>query len=284
MLISTETGSYEKFGNNFEIIKMLKNAGFEAFDYSMHGRRKNVFLDDENYLERAKELRRFADSAGILCNQTHAPFPTVKPKDEEFNGRMLPRLKRAIEITAVLGGRVCVIHPCNFYDCSQNAEFYAKLLPTAKSCGVIICAENMWNWNAEIEKACYAACCEPKDFCGTIKAVNSPYLKACLDIGHAEMDGLGTTAEEMILALDKNLAALHIHDNDLRHDNHALPFTMQIDFDKVIATLKRVGYSGDITFEADTVAPKMPKALIPAMAKFLASIGKYIRAEILNGK
>ena len=35
MLISTEISSFYKFGSNKEIIKLLKDVGFDAFDFSM---------------------------------------------------------------------------------------------------------------------------------------------------------------------------------------------------------------------------------------------------------
>lgn len=286
MFVSTETGSFEKYGDNFEIVSMLKNAGFDAFDYTMYSGApgKNIFVDDKDYLKKAEALRKFADSIGIVCNQTHAPFPSVRIGNDQYNKEIIVRINRAIEITAVLGGKVCVIHPFNDYTPEQNAELYAKFLPTAERCGVIIGAENMWNWDNKVWKASPAACCEPVNFLQTLKAVNSPYLKACVDIGHAEMDGLGTTAEDMILALGDNIVALHIHDNDRWHDSHSLPFLMKIDFQKVLAALRKIGYKGDITFEADTAPKGTPKELIPDLARFMAAIGKYMRNEVLSVK
>ena len=82
--------------------------------------------------------------------------------------------------------------------------------------------------------------------------MNDPYLVACLDIGHAEMKGLGTNAVEMIHALGKErLRALHIHDNDKWHDSHRLPFTMDIDFAPIVKALKDIDYQGDFTLEVD---------------------------------
>ena len=65
----------------------------------------------------------------------------------------------------------------------------------------------------------------------------------------AEMKGLGTSAEEMILKLGDRLAALHIHDNDM-YDSHQIPFSMDIDFDKIVAALKKIKYKGYFTLEA----------------------------------
>ena len=113
-----------------------------------------------------------------------------------------------------------------------------------------IATENMWNWNGEKDEAAPAACSDPESFNAHLDAVNDPFFVACLDIGHAEMKGLGTNAEEMILALGSRLKALHIHDNDRWHDSHQIPFSMDIDFVKVVNALKKIGYDGWFTLEA----------------------------------
>ena len=160
-------------------------------------------------------------------------------------------MKRAIECTAIAGGEICVIHPDNFKGAEENAEMYLELLPFAKEYGVKMATENMWCWDNEKDQASAAACSHHGDFLAHIKAVNDPYLVACLDIGHAEMRGLDTTAVQMIETLGDHLAALHIHDNDQWKDSHALPFTMNIDFEGVVRALKKIGYRGWFTLEAD---------------------------------
>ena len=116
----------------------------------------------------------------------------------------------------------------------QNAEMYAELLPFAKQCGVKIAAENMWNWDHVKNQPTFAACASSEDFKKHIDIVNDPYLVACLDIGHAEMRGSGDGAVNMIRALGYRLQALHIHDTDRWHDNHQIPFSMNIDFEAII--------------------------------------------------
>ena len=64
------------------------------------------------------------------------------------------------------------------------------------------------------------------------------------------MKGIGTCAEEMIRSLGGKLQALHIHDNDKWHDSHQVPFSMNIEFDKIVNALKAVNYKGYLTLEA----------------------------------
>ena len=180
---------------------------------------------------------------GIVCNQSHAAYPTYcKDIRDTF--------ERALECTAEAGGEICVIHPDNYKSAEENAEMFFEYLPIAKKYGVKIAAENMWSWSEEKHCVVSAACSDPESFNAHLDAVNDDFFVACLDIGHAHMKGLGTGAPEMIRALGSRLQALHIHDNDFLHDSHQIPFSMNIDFDAVAKALKEIKYSGYLTLEA----------------------------------
>ncbi len=255
MKISTEIGSASKLVGEEKAIEYVARAGFDAWDFSMFSmfrgsrRTREVLTTDhplsgDGYLQFARRLKQIGIDNGIHCNQSHAPFPTLWREAELF-------LKRAIECTAEVGGEICVIHPHNDLSAEKNAEIFAELLPFAKSYGVKIAAENMWNWNQELNQAATAACSSHEDFKAHLDALNDDFLVACVDIGHAEMRGLGTTAPDMIRHLGGKVAALHIHDNDRWHDSHEIPFSMQIDFAPIMKALREIGYRGYLTLEAD---------------------------------
>ena len=250
---STEIASIAEIVGELKAVELVAKAGFDGYDLSLFemarydGKqvvRKGHPLQSKQALEYVRQIKQVAQDHGIVCNQSHAPYPSYAPEIRDL-------LKTAIEFTAEAGGEICVIHPDNRKGAEENAEMFFELLPFAKSCGVKIATENMWNWIYEIGSVGPAACSDPQSFLAHLKAVNDPYFVACLDIGHAQMHGLNTSAEEMIRALGPHLQALHIHDNDFDNDSHQLPFTMNIDFDVVMATLKEIGYTGWITLEAD---------------------------------
>lgn len=245
MRTSTEINSIAKLVGDEKAVELVAKAGFDAFDFSMFKMATAEHpLAGSNYLAFARRLKQIGLDNGIVCNQSHAPFPS-------YFDHIRKLLPRAIECTAEAGGKICIIHPCNDLSPEENAEMYFELLPIAKDFGIKIATENMWNWDDKTNYALPAACSSPDSFVRHIKAVNDPDFIACLDIGHAEMAGLNTSAPEMIRALGPHLGALHIHDNDLHFDSHAIPFSMSIDFDAVVAALKEVGYAGDLTLEAD---------------------------------
>lgn len=255
MRISTEIHSTAKIVGEEKAIELLAKAGFDAWDFSMFNMckydwGKDILLTNshplagDSYLRFARKLKQIGLDNGIVCNQSHAPFPTRCAAIRAY-------YKRAIECTAEAGGKICIIHPDNNQTAEENAELYNELLGFAKDCGVKIATENMWNWNDEKDESAFAACATSEDFVKHIDTVNDDYLVACLDIGHAEMRGSGSGAVNMIHALGHRLQALHIHDNDRWHDNHQIPLSMSIDFEEIVRALKEINYREYFTLEAD---------------------------------
>lgn len=253
MKISTEIGSIASHIGEEKAVELVAKTGFDAWDFSMFDmcEKKNGVLvptshptAQHNYLAFARKLKQIGLDNGIICNQGHAPFPSI-PKSIDW-------LKRAIECVAEAGGEICIVHPMNDGTPEENAEMYFELLPFAKEHNVKIATENMWNWYENAEHSTFAACATPESFNAHLDAVNDDYFVACLDIGHAEMKGSNTSAPEMIRALGKRLKALHIHDNDKLHDSHQIPFSMNIDFVAIVDALKVIGYDGYLTLESSS--------------------------------
>ncbi len=308
MKISTEIASFKKYGSNRQILQLLKNAGFECYDFSMFLQTEECFIYCDDYLEQAKQLREFADSIGIECNQAHAPFPIYLPQpggfreflldsisnglgknirecanpDEEFHQQMKVLIYRAVEIAGILGAKNCVVHPFNDYDAQQNCQMYQQFVSASHKYGAKIAVENMWNWDDDKEMVVPAACSHHDDFKKHLDLLPADTFVACLDIGHAEMQGLRTDIYQMITTLDRRLACLHVHDNDTLHDNHHLPYTSKIDFSKMVKALQQISYTGDITFEADSYMRCFDVEFFPTAAKYMYDIGDYLRKQIQN--
>lgn len=255
MKISTEIASIAKHVGEQKAVELCAKAGFDGWDFSMfqmglyNWQTKTCEPTDHplrgsHYLQFARQLRKISEDNGIRCNQSHAPFP-IECKE------IWDKIPRAIECTAEAGGEICIVHPNNRKSPEENAEMYFELLPFAKDCGVKIATENMWNWDNTTGYSSFAACSTSESFCKHLEAVNDDFLVACLDLGHAEMQGSGSGAVNMIHALGDKLQALHIHDNDRHHDSHQIPFSMNMDFEAIVKALKEIAYSGWFTLEAD---------------------------------
>lgn len=300
MHISAHVEPLLKYGDYKNAIKSLKEAGFSAFDLTINPKpwplpesffiRTKTFdeiLADTTHngdwinLDYAKELRKFADEIGIICNQTHAPYPTAWVGDEIYNKRIFNLLVMCLEVTSIIGAEICVIHPCNHYDKYENAEkIYLRLLPYAKKFNVKIALENMWNYDYVKGVALPAACSSSKDFLAHLEILPEECFCACVDLGHAEMRGLSTSACEMLKTLGNKVKTLHIHDNDFVKDLHTLPYLGKIEFEEIFRTLKEIEYNGDVTFEIKGFLNKFPDILYKDALRLMYKVGEFIRYKI----
>jgi hypothetical protein len=102
MYISTATKYFNRFSQK-ETLAFLKECGFNAYDFTIYAGETPFGITD--YGEKAKALREYGESIGIVCHQTHAPYPTAKIDDETYNRDMFFQIVRTIEISGVLGRR-----------------------------------------------------------------------------------------------------------------------------------------------------------------------------------
>ncbi len=286
MKISTETRSAVNHVGYEKAVEYIAKAGFDAWDFSMlamvkYDWQNKVALPTDDplagtdYLKLARRMKQVGLDNGIVCNQSHAPYPTYcKEVRDSFC--------RAIECTAEAGGEICVIHPDNFKSAEENAEMFLELLPFAKQHNVKIASENMWSWQRDVGTV-PAACSDGKDFLAHMEAVKDDYFVACLDLGHAEMRGLNTSSVEIIDTLGPYLQALHVHDNDFEHDSHQIPFSMKIDFEPIAKALKRNNYSGYITLESVSyLADKNADNVFDALCDMAKSARRF--ADMVDGE
>ena len=276
-IVTTNCG-LTKARSREESIKLIKEAGFDAYDLSMM--QVSDFFVSDDYLDNAKRLKEYTDKLGIKCTQTHSIFPVYhKTVDLEESSRRILYTKRILEISKILGAKNCIVHPINDFDEQSNFELFQKFLPTAHKLDINIATENMWNWDNG--HASLAACSNHNNFKALLDLVNDDHFVACVDVGHAEMYGLQTSAPLMIETLGKYVKCLHLHDNELHYDRHNLVLVEKIDFDLILDSLARINYQGDITFECDGFISRMPPKLHPSCLKAMYNIGLYLKQELL---
>ena len=289
MKLVTTTDALEKRFGLKEAIRRIKEYGFDGYDCSLFESMKPGNIFDENavsengeptYIAMAKEIRAYADSIGIPCLQTHPPLPTVNEHITPEDYVILQ--KKSLEISAILGAEVAVVHPEYFLDMNYNFDnIYTELISYAEKLGIKVATENMFKRikeNGEIE--IYPATCgTPEEFREYIDFANSDFFTACLDIGHAELPRIDG-AYNFIKTLGKRLGALHIHDNDKKRDLHVFPYLGSINWDEVCRALAEIDYQGNFTFEADATNYNYPNDLLPYAYLLLEKTGRYLISQI----
>lgn len=210
-----------------------------------------------NY-EMAEQFRKDAAVAGVKFVDAHAPFGPREDLGVDGDGRneMLARTRLAIEIAASFGVETITFHighirPEYGYLTKEQlvvnaCETLHELLPVAERCGIIIAVENIWF------PGCLAG-----DVVKIVQQLNSPYVGACFDAGHANLMEHGVLHEESDASAawggkanvpwsDKTLETLlpylvstHLHDNDGQRDRHLLPGSGNAAWERIVPMLKR---------------------------------------------
>ena len=291
MLLSTQNDALGRSFGEAESIRMLKKAGFDAFDYSMFRivREPDYALNQPNWREYVRGLRAVADEVGIRCNQAHAPFPSSKG-EKEYDEMAYDAIVRSMEAASILGANVIIVHPMQHLPYAENKAalremniaFYRGLIPYCERFNIRVAVENMWQRSEQAGNHIVdSTCSRAEEFCDYIDAIGSPWIVACLDIGHVGL--VGEEIRRMIHMLGRDrLQALHVHDNDFNGDQHTLPFTRNMDFELITTALHDIGYAGDFTFEADNFINRVPMELKQDASIYMCKVGRYLMKRVLE--
>ena len=270
-----------------ETVRLIGKAGFDAFDFSMfdYSEKNPVFTDA--WKAHVAEIKAAANKVGIVCNQAHAPYPSLKtdePDNKAFNETIFDRLVRAMEAASALGASSIVVHPIHHLPYRENAEklftmnmdFYRALAPHAKRLGIKVALENMWQRDPADGHIVDSTCSSAAEFIRYFDTLADPdAFTCCLDLGYCGL--CGYEAADMIRALGaERLTALHVHDNDHLTDAHALPFLGRMDWEGICTALREIRYRGDFTYEAHTLLRPIPTALMPSAYRFMADMARHL--------
>ena len=281
MKLSTQTDALSLYFSEKNAIKMLIQSGFDAVDCSCF----DMLRDDSpkmqpSYRGYAKHLRRIAEDGGIYFNQAHAPFPSSR-SDEAFTKDVFRRIVRAMEFASLLGARTIVVHPKQHVKyCPENAEylkqenleFYNRLIPYCKEFNICVAMENMWQYDSE-RRIVPSVCGTIEEFSEYLRLLDSPWITACLDIGHAFL--VQQDIPRFIQALSPRLKALHVHDTGYNTDLHLLPYSVGgICWDDVLKALAENGYDGELTFEADNTLKHVPVSMMQTASRYMHDVGR----------
>jgi len=249
--IATSTYSYWRFNNDTKLpiercIELAADAGFDGVEV-LH-----MQMTDESNAALMK-IKQRAFSLGMdLCGfSTHQSF--ISP-DAEFRKKNVEHTKKCIELAYRLGIPTIRVNTGrwgtskNFDALMANKGIEPRLegytdddgfqwaidgltecLPKAEECGVVMGLENHWGLG--------------RDAAGVIRiieAVKSPWLRATLDTGN-----FLENQYEQYAALAPYAAFVQAK----TYGGDGKWYTLEIDYDRVAATLKKANYRGYISLE-----------------------------------
>ena len=206
----------------------------------------------------------------------HGPFMDMAPgsPDSRINQICIDRYQHAIRIAADIEAELIVFH-ANFIAAihnieyrqgwhSRNVDFWGEMAEYASGYGIKLAVENMWEF-------------DPKIIPDVLREVNHPYLRACLDIGHAHLfTEPEFTFDEWVETLEPWLIHLHINNNNGRIDKHRGLHDGVLDYHELLPRFRTLPNPPTITLEMDTVQDM--EASLPYL-KLKRSTGEFRKTE-----
>lgn len=248
MRLSIQTYAAVRLFGEEKSFKLIKEAGFEAIDYSFYDWTPENTMLGEDYKQRAENTKKLLEKYDLVCNQAHAPARTIFfYSDFSENNPSFLELVRSIEYASIIGASNIIVHGIkspygvDSEDCfSKNLSFFKTLQTYAEKFKIKISVENL----------IHSAFITPFLLSQIIESLPESTFNICLDIGHSNC--VGIKPADFIKQLPTGrLQALHIHDNLGSEDLHLLPFMGNIDWNQTIKTLVKYNYNGDLTLEIE---------------------------------
>ena len=203
---------------------------------------KNIHTSfDQIILELEKNLARFNGFKSL-----HGMFfdQSIASNDPEIRAISQKRHKQSLIAAQAVGAEIVVFH-------SGNKGMKHKISQDKFKKNSIL----FWKeFIQEFEKSKITAVIEnvlERDYnliLDIITEVNSPYLKASLDTGHANLFSK-IDVSDWIKAYGKHLHHMHIHNNFGDDDSHLSLLNGSLDFSRIFSTLKSEKTSPVIVFE-----------------------------------
>ena len=231
-----------EFHDIFKAVETANELGL-GLEISRFGKLKELdeFFDDtlDRYEEAIKDLK------GPLT--LHGFFSNLCPvsKDKGIADISIKRYYQSLEIASRLGAKTVVFHTCfnnllmqqvyrdNFFH--SSVEFFNEFIRHFEERKIVATIENVHEKDNEMIR-------------NIIAAVNSPNLKATIDIGHCNIHS-EISIKKWIQDYGIMLHHMHFHNNYGNEDAHSSLKKGTVDVKEVLCSLKEIEVYPQITFE-----------------------------------
>lgn len=224
--------TYLEFGNQYDLnerLSLIKRLGFDG-----------IFIWQDEDETRISEVVKCARKYNLEIETMHLRFTGCNHLwlDDEIGENYVKQIKDGVKQahrykipTVIMHTVAKVIHPpVSMLGLTRIQE----ILTICEEYKVNLALENI----RDLEYIDYV-----------FENLQSPYLKMCLDFGHT--NSFTYKISQVVFAkYAPYLICLHIHDNFGTNDDHFLPFMGEIDFQRIALSLKKIGYNGPLTNEA----------------------------------
>lgn len=270
--LSIWSGYYGEFKIEDAVKEFLKDGIFASELSHEHG--EELLARSTDRVATGKALRAYLEENGFEISQGHL---RLHCRLCTYEGAV-EGICEEIDMYEAIGIKNMVLHPDMMEESGlthkerfeRNVTELRRIAEYIKDKDITICLENL-RPEKSIDSAFEA---ENRPFQGIdellmlIEAVGSPRFGICLDTGHLNLTDKDQT--RFIMTAKERLHALHIANNDGTADHHNMPFARgNVNFYKVAAALKEIGYDGLYSLEIGAEAGGVPLCLRHEKAKFI---------------
>ena len=270
--VGISIGALQRLYGDKRALEIAAQIGADSVDFATHYFDKRIWdfrepssiyaQGDDAVIQYCADLRKYAESLGIVIGQTHGRGEGFL-NDKEADDALVENARLDLLAASALGAEVCVVHNATsiFHGENPDPELmrsisfdqYTRMLPYAAKYKVKLATETFGDaveYNAV-------------DFFGNIKEFVDTYERitmaseyrdwftVCVDTGHTNKASRFGQPKvgDVIRMLGKNVTALHLNDNDTLTDQHKIPMTGTIDWNDTMRALQEIGYNGIYNME-----------------------------------
>ena len=252
ILICAPSRIYEDYpGGRFSYTAMVdyfEKVGIGAIDMSF----ESISRLDESKNAVLYAAAKRAREKNIKLPLCHLSFYMPDPKNSTLMANYSRELKSGIDMAALMGIPMAVVHPIAWYSQSvkygdwvrANMAFLTPIVEYAKQKGIKLCLENMPSDKEAPDNHLYGSCA-----LNISSLAEKLGIGICWDVGHANVSGYKQSEQMQILK--GKIDVLHIHDNGGKgkKDAHLLPFDGTVDWEDVAFGMRCSDFSGILDVE-----------------------------------
>lgn len=186
----------------------------------------------------------------------HGPLFDLNPGGQDRIIREYTKFNfmRSLNVSSLLRAKIIVFHlglnpliPSEYRETwlMRSMKTWKPVVNHAKRLGIIIAIENMFLSSPQLLQR-------------VLEMVDSPYMRACLDVGHVNVYSV-VPLEEWIDSLGEYIVKVHINDNDAESDLHLAFGEGNVDFQNVYRLLAERDVRALMTLEM--LPDKLPGTL-----------------------
>lgn len=255
------------------MFRLCKEAGFEVIDYTPN---------PTDWGKQVAALLRASEMLEMPLEQSHAPFNRYKKAP-------LAEYKSLLDISfdaaIAMGNKQIVIHGDDYhipegeeYDAEkaqrETYDFWAPYVEKAANHGLTVAIETVFEDNRAKDAPKNRFTSRLDELITLIDSFDNPFVKCCWDSGHARLAFTGEGMSDAMRTLGDRIVCTHIHDNYYNRDLHVLPFQGNLDWREHMATMKEIGYKGNLTYEL--AYGKWPDSMVADFLNIAGKTGKIL--------